>query len=418
MEPEPKPFFDDSSFDAGSVAQADWVRQRPIYSDGDCCLTFGQNFESLVLRLRVQERVITHPVSILGSFGDNKSVIFLEMEGAATTCLGIYPDKAKFPIRSGAGHGVQILLDLETFDNAHLGISEDGLKIQVADHNEYPLLDLNGFTISPGTAMMVKIRPVLYDITPAALDNFNDAERQCVDSDGPAVQNILNGTELPYSLSNCLLAAALEQAYAECPGIHPQNRQGLMDAAGVTLNCLNWHIERIGVWKELSSGVTCLDACRRQENKIFTSESRFPNKMFAKSDDFYLVVRKLWWSCLPTKNRFGPKRPLLDVEYPNLCKFYDTFVYRNLNVSSALNDTSYFLDVTMAAFLARLNMSTAELASFEKEILTYSEKNLIKINAYIEKVFAVQYMTDQESSTTLQPSHWSTAVTNHVSSCR
>ena len=44
---------------------------------------------------------------------------------------------------------------------------------------------------------------------------------------------------MPYSLSNCLLAATLEKAYQNCPGIYPQNRYGLMSATGLTLGCLN-----------------------------------------------------------------------------------------------------------------------------------------------------------------------------------
>ena len=42
-----------------------------------------------------------------------------------------------------------------------------------------------------------------------------------------------------------------------------------------------------------------------------------------------------------------------------------------------------------------MNMSPQELAKFKKEMLTYSERNLIKITAYIEKVFAVKYITDE-----------------------
>ena len=35
------------------------------------------------------------------------------------------------------------------------------------------------------------------------------------------------------------------------------------------------------------------------------------------------------------------------------------------------------------------------MKQFKAEILKYSKKNLIKITAYIEKVFAAQYITDQ-----------------------
>ena len=36
----------------------------------------------------------------------------------------------------------------------------------------------------------------------------------------------------------------------------------------------------MGKWKEVGSeGLTCIDACKRQENKIFTSESSFPSRV-------------------------------------------------------------------------------------------------------------------------------------------
>ena len=40
------------------------------------------------------------------------------------------------------------------------------------------------------------------------------------------------------------------------------------------------YIEQVGKWKEVGSEkLTCIDACKRQENKIFTSESSFPSRV-------------------------------------------------------------------------------------------------------------------------------------------
>ena len=153
--------------------------------------------------------------------------------------MRILPDAETSPISSGVENGVELLLDLETFDNGEFGVDEDALKILVADQHDHPLLDLNGFTVKPGVSTNLKIRPVLYDATTQALDNFDDYNRRCVDSRNPELENLLPGLHLPYSLSNCLLAATLERAYENCPGISPQNRNGLMNASGLTLGCLN-----------------------------------------------------------------------------------------------------------------------------------------------------------------------------------
>ena len=88
--------------------------------------------------------------------------------------MRILPDKQKFPIGSGIENGIELLLDLEAFDNGEFGVNEDALKIMVADEHDYPLLDLNGFTVKPGVATNIKIRPVLFDATTQALDNFDD----------------------------------------------------------------------------------------------------------------------------------------------------------------------------------------------------------------------------------------------------
>ena len=108
-----------------------------------------------------------------------------------------------------------------------------------------------------------------------------------------------------------------------------------------------------------------------------------------------MVIRKLWWSCQPEKNKFGPKRSILETDFPNLCEYYDNFIYPNTLVSSWLNNTEYFLKRPMVTFLKDLNMSKLQLDSFKGEVLAYSRKNLVKITAYVEKVFAVEYMTDQ-----------------------
>ena len=86
---------------------------------------------------------------------------------------------------------------------------------------------------------------------------------------------------------------------------------------------------------------------------------------------------------------------MLDVEFPNLCVFYDDYVYSNENVTKLLNNSAYFIDMPMQLFLQKLKMSPDQLDEFKAGILKYSKKNLIKITAYIEKVFAARYITDQ-----------------------
>ena len=82
--------------------------------------------------------------------------------------------------------------------------------------------------------------------------------------------------------------------------------------------------------------MTCLASCTRQENLISTFTYKFPNKMFLTSPELFLLLRKLWWSCRSSPNKFGPKRELLNTDYPGLCPFYDKYVYSNKQHSDFL----------------------------------------------------------------------------------
>ena len=92
--------------------------------------------------------------------------------------------------------------------------------------------------------------------------------------------------------------------------------------------------------------------------------------------------------------RFGPKRKLLDAEFPKLCVFYDDYVYNNVIVNNHF-ENNFYIDKPIQSFLKEFGMSGENLTEFKTEVLKYSKKNLVKITAYIEKVFAAQYITDQ-----------------------
>ena len=97
--------------------------------------------------------------------------------------------------------------------------------------------------------------------------------------------------------------------------------------------------------------------------------------------------------------RFGPKRKLLDSEFPYLCVFYDDYVYNNENVNKHF-ENNFYIDKPIQSFLKEFEMSVENLTEFKTAVLKYSKKNLVKVTAYIEKVFAAQYITDQVTAIT------------------
>ena len=61
-------------------------------------------------------------------------------------------------------------------------------------------------------------------------------------------------------------------------GCHPCSRT--TSATLIQTTTLPRYIEQVGKWKEVGSEkLTCIDACKRQENKIFVSESLFPSRV-------------------------------------------------------------------------------------------------------------------------------------------
>ena len=164
---------------------------------------------------------------------------------------------------------------------------------------------------------------------------------------------------------------------------------------------------QIGRWtQEQLSGMTCLSSCNRQENPVYTSTYKLPNKMFLRSKEMFILIKKLTWSCTANKTRFGPKRRLLDIKYPRLCTFYDNFFYNNQDIMEYL-DTDQPLFGTISEFLTlyspvddfvwpySLGMNDSEMAVFSEELLSYATDNLVMISAFIESPYVKTYQTDQ-----------------------
>ena len=141
---------------------------------------------------------------------------------------------------------------------------------------------------------------------------------------------------------------------------------------------------QIGRWSvEKSSGMSCLSSCKRQENPISTSTYKFPNKMFLNSPDALLLLQKLAHYCQSDMTRFGPKRHLLDEDYPLLCPFFDNMK----------NDSDLYNDADM--FYHSSNMTATSTELFKRELMRYSTNNLVKITAYIESPYVSEYQTDE-----------------------
>ena len=204
-----QPTMDESDF-------PDLLKQVPYYvyrlcsNDSYQCwskLTQGQNFYTMITSLKIQGE----PFENVDLFQEG-SPVSVELSSGSNYCPSITPYSAQFPIRSGLGNGVEILLDLETFDNGDMMVHGDGVDILITDPSDYALTDLLGFSAGPGSAVDIQIKPELYTTTSAAL-KFNYLERKCVDVEKDKALQQMEGMTGNYSLSNCLVSATLTQIY-------------------------------------------------------------------------------------------------------------------------------------------------------------------------------------------------------------
>ena len=163
----------------------------------------GQNLITMLLALKIQGKNLPE-----NPFKASSSVS-VEKSAATTFCIGVNASSQGLPSRSGVGNGIEMIVDLETFDNGDVSADGDGADIEVMDPGDNPLAQLRGFSVSPGTSVDVKIRPNLFSITEGAL-GFKYTDRKCVE---PAVDKGVDKELGKYSVSNCLFGATLEQIF-------------------------------------------------------------------------------------------------------------------------------------------------------------------------------------------------------------
>ena len=108
--------------------------------------------------------------------------------------------------------------------------------------------------------------------------------------------------------------------------------------------------------------------------------------MFLRSDDVLPLISKLSDLCNSSIMTYGAKRPLLDLQYPELCPLFDLITESVPEINLELGALTFFESLA-------LNEST--LASFKQQLMTYASENLIKINAFLDSPYLSKFETDE-----------------------
>ena len=169
-------------------------------------LAMGQNLMDMILKLKIQGKTVE------GNVYANSEATFPE-ESGTSICTSISAAEEGYKSLSGVQNGVETIIDLQTFDNGDLAITGDGAYVQVTEPKDYPLAQLKGFSVGPGSAVDVHIRPALFRITESALHRFDYLQRRCADTSVDKGLEDLDGMDgdNSYSLSNCLVSAAVTE---------------------------------------------------------------------------------------------------------------------------------------------------------------------------------------------------------------
>ena len=108
------------------------------------------------------------------------------------------------------------------------------------------------------------------------------------------------------------------------------------------------------------------------------SEQAFPNDIFIWTEDFVLVVKKLFWSCADVVPKGGHKKSGIEKKYPLICPLYDKYIYKNINISEdglnlddKLGRDFYQLMVTLGEW----NINNDDRTILTEELLKYCKEN-------------------------------------------
>ena len=117
------------------------VRQFPAYLPPEKkhspLYVMTQNVESFLLSIKQNTRILD-PLLLRTAWNVRPNLHDLP-------CLEIFPNSSV--TKSGQSNGVEIILDLETFDNADQGVDYDALQVIIGNKEDFPVFELSGFSL-------------------------------------------------------------------------------------------------------------------------------------------------------------------------------------------------------------------------------------------------------------------------------
>ena len=310
---------------------------------------------------------------------------------------------------SGRMNGLQLLLDAEQFNYAHIPLTDGiGFKLALHHHLDKPMIQFSSQLINAGTETQINIKPTISYTTKNAISMLKPEERDCYAKGEATLTYLPYSSGFHYSLNNCIVDELITLILWECrcvPGFASkwivETYSDLDDCIGEKLNCANAKINsldtkntgnNIKVLRKVQNSekigntskpahLKCRPSCRDQVNDNQMSTLLYPQKrnFFYRKNFCYVASHILQITCDDENRRY-----FLGLEYPDLCKTLQYFEAYFDNNSTCNHWPENFLD----------NHDNSPNQTLMREILKYGRENLALVRIMMQSPYATKIKRD------------------------
>merc|ERR1719151_520897 len=312
---------------------------------------------------------------------------------------------------NGIENGLMLLMDVETFENAHYLQKADGLIVALSGNLERPLVGQSGTFVEPGSANLISFSVYGTETTAKAVEKYHPDIEGKMANGGFRTCYVDNKDRLEfdpkyfnregyfkYSMNNCLYSAMVVAIEEQCK-CTPVYKRRVANLSGdkypycvTNTTCMeqltrSWGSSKKGLNKarDEADGLKlklCHDNCDNQELRVVTSRSGYPKKRtLPLTEDFCLIVSKMRSLCKDEhRKRAFEEHYKHESPLPNGAKLNCSLIEdARLDIHCQLKvgqDTLYTPESTADS------ASKAVEAELEDAVARYAEDNLL-----VDRVF-------------------------------
>jgi len=314
---------------------------------------------------------------------------------------------------NGIENGLMLLMDVETFENAHYLQKADGLIVALSGNLERPLVGQSGTFVEPGSANLISFSVYGTETTAKAVEKYHPDIEGKMANGGFRTCYVDNKDRLEfdpkyfnregyfkYSMNNCLYSAMVVAIEERC-NCTPIYKRRVANLSGdkypycvTNTTCMeqltrSWGSSKKGLNKarDEADGLKlklCHDNCDNQELRVVTSRSGYPKKRtLPLTEDFCLIVSKMRSLCKDEHRKeafeehYKHETPLPSGAKLNCSLIEDARldIHCQLKVGQ---DTLYTPESTAD------NASKAVEAELEDAVARYAEDNLLVVRVFLK----------------------------------